>query len=152
MYENPIGASRLVHIVPSELDNTQLDGWTTPRFEAVFAVISDLATLCTTDSYLGRVLSIFGVLFANLPASQSASYWPFISEVLQVILKEYRSLARLIANGGTETDALRAGLMDVLDDSTFHASCQLLYAIVKPLGEAMAGLLQLILLVFWHHC
>ena len=126
VYENPIGSSRLVQIVPSELDNTQLDSWTTPRFEAVFAVISDLATLCTTDSYLGRVLSIFGVMFPNLPASQSAMYWPFISEVLQVILREYRSLARLIASGGT--DRCLAGRFDGRV-RRFYLSCELSIAV-----------------------
>ena len=106
----------------------------------MLGTLEELSTLCISDSYLGRVLSAHGVHFANLPSLQSILYWPFVAQALTVIVKEHRNLARLIASGGTDGDDVRAALADLLEDSTFIASCQLVLCVAKPLGEALAGI------------
>ena len=140
VYEQKGPKVALKCIVPASLDNHGLTDWTPVRMSSVLETLEELSMLCITDSYLGRVLSAHGVHFANLPSLQSVLYWPFVAQALAVIVKEHRNLARLVSSGGTDRDDVRAALADLLEDSFFIASCQLVLCVAKPLGEALAGI------------
>ena len=140
VYEQKGPKVALKCIVPASLDNEGLTDWAPKRMGPVLRVLEELSLLCISDSYLGRVLSAHGVQFTNLPSIQSILYWPFVERALAVIIREHRNLAQLVASGGTDGDDARASLADLLEDSSFLASCRLVLCVAKPLGEALSAI------------
>ena len=142
LYENET-RSRVLElrcVVPAALTADNLMTWHPQRLERVLEFLEKLAILCSSDSYLSRVLSSFGVVLSNLPSRQSFLYWSFVGQALGVIMREHRQLARLISNGMDSTDQFRQAILGQLDDAGFLAHCHLLSVVAVPLGNAVKSI------------
>ena len=128
----------LTCLVPTTLTNAGLTTWQPPRMGVVFKFLERLSVLCSSETYLGRVLSAFGVVFGNLPSRQSFLFWAFVGRALEVVLRDHQQLARLLANGCPDDDRHRLELVGQLEDAGFLAECRLLATFAVPLGRAVS--------------
>ena len=140
VYENETRAHELslTCIVPATLSSDGLMDWPSERMEVVLEFLEQLAGLRSSQSYLNRVLSSYGVVFSNLPARQSFLYWSFVGQALVVVLREHRQLARHLASSCVPEDRVHRRVVERLGEAEFRAHCHFLATVAEPLGRAMS--------------